>query len=69
MAHHPSLFEDFRHYRRIDCECDFRAKESLVVLRGLEESPSILALLEILSFSYLKPLRQYDEVQIDRALA
>ena len=69
MAHHPSLFEDFRHYRRIDCECDFRAKESLVVLRGLEESPSILALLEILSSTYLKSLRQYAEVQIDRALA
>jgi len=69
MAHHPSLFEDFRRYRRIDCECDFRAKESLVVLRGLEETPSILALLEILSSSYLEPLRQHAEVRIDRALA
>ena len=69
MAHHPSLFEDFRHYRRIDSDCNFRAKESLVVLRGLEESPSILALLETLSSAYLNPLRQHAEVLIDRAMA
>jgi hypothetical protein len=69
MAHHPLLFEEFRHYRPIDCDCNFRAKESLVVLRGLEESPSILALLEILSASYLNPLRQHAEVLIDRAMA
>jgi len=67
MAHHPLLFEEFRHYRAIDCDCNFRAKESLVVLRGLEESPGILALLEILSASYLKPLRQYAEVLFDRS--
>jgi len=68
MAHHPLLFEEFRHYRAIDCDCNFRAKESLVVLRGLEESPSILALLEILSATYLKPLSQHAEVLIDRAM-
>jgi hypothetical protein len=68
MAHHPLLFEEFRHYRAIDCDCNFRAKESLVVLRGLEESPDILALLEILSATYLKPLSQHAEVLIDRAM-
>ena len=69
MAHHPSAFEDFRHFRRIDCECGFRAQESLVVLRGLEENPSILGLLETLSSSYLEPLKQHAEVIIDRAMA
>ena len=69
MAHHPSVFEDFRHFRRIDCECGFRAKESLVVLRGLEENPSILSLLETLSSSYLEPLKQHAEVIIDGAMA
>jgi len=69
MAHHPSAFEDFCHFRRIDCECGFTAQESLVVLRGLEENPSILGLLETLSSSYLEPLRQHSEVIIDRAMA
>ena len=72
MSHHPLVFADFGQYRPIDSidyGCGFMAKESLVVLRGLEESPSILALLEFLSSSYLKPLRQYAEVQIDRAFA
>ena len=72
MSCHPLVFADFGHYRPIDSidyGCGFMAKESLVVLRGLEESPSILALLEFLSSSYLKPLRQHAEVQIDRAFA
>ena len=69
MSHHPLVFEDFRHFRRIDCECGFRAQESLVVLRGLEENPSILGLLETLSSSYLEPLKQHAEVIIDRAMA
>ena len=69
MAHHPAVFDDFRHFRRIDCECGFMAKESLVVLRGLEENPSILGLLDALSSSYLEPLKQHAEVIIDRAMA
>ena len=68
MAHHPLAFEDFGHYRRIDYDCGFRAKESLVVLRGLEESPQVLRLLEMLSSSYLEPLRQYADVIIDKAV-
>lgn len=72
MSYHPLVFAGFGHYRPIDSidyGCGFMAKESLVVLRGLEESPSILALLEFLSSSYLKPLKQHAEVQIDRAFA
>jgi len=38
-------------------------------LRGLEENPSILGLLETLSSSYLEPLKQHAEVIIDRAMA
>ena len=68
MAHHPLAFEDFGHYRRIDYDCGFRAKESLVVLRGLEESPQVLRLLEMLSSSYLEPLREYADVIIDKAV-
>jgi len=68
MAHHTSAFEDFHRYARIDSGCGFRAKESLVVLRGLEDSPGIICLLETLSASYLGPLGAYSEVIIDRAM-
>ena len=69
MAHHPKAFGDFRHYRRVDSRCNFRVKESLVVLRGLEESPGVLALLEILSSSYLDHLKDHPEVVIDKIMA
>jgi hypothetical protein len=69
MAHHASVFEDFGRYRPIDYDCGFRARESLVVLRGMEESPQVLRLLETLSRSYLEPLRRYSSVTIDRAIA
>jgi hypothetical protein len=69
IAHHPLLFEEFRHYRAIDCDYNFRAKEFLVVLRGLEESPAVIGLLEILSSSYLDHLREHPEVVIDKIMA
>jgi len=68
MAHHTSAFEDFGRYRPIDYDCSFRARESLVVLRGMEESPKVLRLLETLSRSYLEPLGRYSSVTIDRAM-
>ena len=69
MAHHPSILEDFRHFRLIDCECGFLAKESLVVLRGLEENPIILGLLEMLSSFYLERLGRHSDVIINKSMA
>ena len=64
----PTLaLPEFSRYQTIDCECGFEAKESLVVLRGLAESPAILGLLEMLSCSYISALRHCHDVIIDRA--
>ena len=61
------LLPEFSHFDVVNCECGFEAKESLVVLRGLEESPKILGLLEMLSHAYLPILRDYPDVTIDKA--
>ncbi len=68
MAHHPSVFEDFGHFRRIDCDCQFHAKESLVVLRDLAESSAIAGLLELLSRTYLPAMARKSSVSLDLAL-